>query len=273
MSSRSQAFQADWMAATCHIHVLNARAFAVSRSAQLAPVMTTILSDWSLRTKICEAKILPLLFLWSHTQLALVPHRLVPLRNQRNHSWKVLRWTIRLYVCALKFCLEIQETSSNSLSWVTPDMLISETPPASSIIPVKMNNSEHTARISAIVQDLNKACTIISDSELQAEAARLSALSSAKDLVAKLENPADTIFQHAFSVRAVYGRFPRTSSVLFWLSVLKGPDRVCVRLAIQLGIFHTLTKRNGLPIDAADLAASCAAEVPFIGESYDEMRK
>lgn len=49
--------------------------------------------------------------------------------------------------------------------------------------------------------------------------------------------------------------------------LLKGPDRVCVRLAITLGIFHTLNKRNGLPIDATDLAATCDAEVLFIGES------
>ena len=94
-------------------------------------------------------------------------------------------------------------------------MFISETSPVSSIIAVKMNNSEHTARISAIVQDLNKACTIITDSELQAEAARLSALSAARDLVAKLENPAETIFQHAFSVRAVHGHLPRISSFVF----------------------------------------------------------
>ena len=66
-----------------------------------------------------------------------------------------------------------------------------------------MNTSIQTAPISTIVQELNKACTIISDSDLQKEAARLRALSAAKDLVAKLENPAETILQHAFSVRTV----------------------------------------------------------------------
>lgn len=66
-----------------------------------------------------------------------------------------------------------------------------------------MNTSLQTAQISSIVQELNKACTIISDADLQKEAARLRAISAAKDLVAKLENPAEIILQHAFSVRTV----------------------------------------------------------------------
>ena len=71
-----------------------------------------------------------------------------------------------------------------------------------------MNNSIQTAQISNIVQELNNACTVIKDSDQQKEAARLRALSAAKDLVSKLENPAETIFQHAFSVSIVY-RHPR----------------------------------------------------------------
>ena len=64
-----------------------------------------------------------------------------------------------------------------------------------------MNNTTQTAQISSLVQELNKACIVIQDSELQKEAARSRALSAAKDLLAKLESPAETIFQHAFSVR------------------------------------------------------------------------
>ena len=64
-----------------------------------------------------------------------------------------------------------------------------------------MNHSTSTAQVSIIVQELNNACTIIKNSELQKEAARLRAISAAKDLVAKLENPAETIFRDAFSVR------------------------------------------------------------------------
>lgn len=66
---------------------------------------------------------------------------------------------------------------------------------------VEMNNSIQTAEISAVVQELNKACTVISDSDRQKEAARLRALSAAKDLVVKLQTPAETIFQLTFSVR------------------------------------------------------------------------
>ncbi len=60
-----------------------------------------------------------------------------------------------------------------------------------------------SAQISNIVGELNKACTVMKDSDQQKEAARLRAVSAAKDLVAKLENPAETILQHAFSVRSV----------------------------------------------------------------------
>ena len=66
-----------------------------------------------------------------------------------------------------------------------------------------MNSSTQTAQISSIVQELNVACTVIKDSELQKEAARLRALSAAKDLVAKLESPVEAITQLAFSVRTV----------------------------------------------------------------------
>ena len=66
-----------------------------------------------------------------------------------------------------------------------------------------MNNSTPTSQISTAVEELNKAYTIISESEQQKEAARLRALSAAKDLVGKLENPAETIFQNTFSVRTL----------------------------------------------------------------------
>ena len=131
-----------------------------------------------------------------------------------------------------------------------------------------MDRSTQSAQISNIMQELNKACTVMKESDQQKEAARLRAISAAKDLVAELEKPAETIFQHAFSVRTVDHDLCLRKSIfsLTLTLVPKGPDRVCVRLAIQLGIFHTLTKRNGLPIDATDLAATCGAEVLFIGE-------
>ena len=66
-----------------------------------------------------------------------------------------------------------------------------------------MNNTLQTPQISNIVQELNKACTFITDADLQKEAARLRAISAAKDLIAKLEHPAETILQHATSVRMI----------------------------------------------------------------------
>ena len=73
-----------------------------------------------------------------------------------------------------------------------------------------MNSSIQTAQISNIVQELNKACNFIKDSDLQKESARLRALSAARDLVSKLENPAETIFQHAFSVSTLLHDFRLT---------------------------------------------------------------
>ena len=138
-----------------------------------------------------------------------------------------------------------------------------------------MNNSTPTAQISIIVRELNDACTTIKNSDLQKEAARLKAISAARDLVGKLESPAETIFRDAFSVRIVdYNHNGPERKVLKPCSnLVKGPDRVCVRLAIQLGIFSTLTKRNGLPINASDLAAACGTEVMFLGKMFNTLNE
>ena len=103
---------------------------------------------------------------------------------------------IRLFLTCLEDSLE-------SLAQVNTNPTTSELPLTSYNVAVKMNTSLQTAQISSIVQELNNACTIISDADLQYEAARLRAISAAKDLVAKLENPPEIILQHAFSVRTV----------------------------------------------------------------------
>ncbi len=66
-----------------------------------------------------------------------------------------------------------------------------------------MNDSTQSAQISNTVEELNEACTVMRNSDLQKEVPRLKAISAAKDVVAKLENPAETILQHAFSVRTL----------------------------------------------------------------------
>ena len=81
-----------------------------------------------------------------------------------------------------------------------------------------MNNSTQSAQISTTVQELNEACTIMRDSDLQKEAARLKAVSAAKDLVARLENPAETILQHAFSVCTLdHDLRPSRKAISIWL--------------------------------------------------------
>ena len=50
--------------------------------------------------------------------------------------------------------------------------------------------------------------------------------------------------------------------------LIKGPDRLCVRLAINLRIFHLLAAREARPISAEELASLCGAEHLFIGQWY-----
>lgn len=52
------------------------------------------------------------------------------------------------------------------------------------------------------------------------------------------------------------------------ICLIKGPDRLCVRLAINLRIFHLLAAREARPISAEELASLCGAEHLFIGQWY-----
>ncbi len=47
---------------------------------------------------------------------------------------------------------------------------------------------------------------------------------------------------------------------------MKGPDRVCVRLAVQLRLFHALAGNDGRPVSAAELAETSGAEKLLIGK-------
>ena len=93
-----------------------------------------------------------------------------------------------------------------------------ETPRTFSIIAATMNSPSSIGQISAIVRDLNQACTAINESEIQKEGARRRALSAARELVAELENPTETIFQQILSVRTVQnylGLIRKASSIVF----------------------------------------------------------
>ena len=45
-----------------------------------------------------------------------------------------------------------------------------------------------------------------------------------------------------------------------------GPQRLCLRLGIDLRLFSILAERDGLPISAAELASASGAEHLFIGQ-------
>ena len=47
---------------------------------------------------------------------------------------------------------------------------------------------------------------------------------------------------------------------------MKGPDRVCVRLAVQLRLFHALAGNDGRLVSAAELSETSGAEKLLIGK-------
>lgn len=53
-----------------------------------------------------------------------------------------------------------------------------------------------------------------------------------------------------------------------WAHVLRTQTHTynfCIRLAVDLGIFHILVERSSRPIGSADLATQCGAEELLIG--------
>lgn len=105
-----------------------------------------------------------------------------------------------------------------------------------------MNIPTQNAQISSIVSEIDSAAKAIRDGEEEIKKARKRTLLAARNLVATLEDPVETVFKHAFS----------------------GPDRVCVRFGVQLRLFHAVAGREGRPISAAELAESSGAEELFI---------
>ena len=73
-------------------------------------------------------------------------------------------------------------------------------------------------------------------------ASRSQALVASRKLIAALEDPAEAVMQHAFA----------------------GPERLCVRVAVDLRLFHILAQHGGKPVSASDLATESRAEAPFI---------
>lgn len=65
-----------------------------------------------------------------------------------------------------------------------------------------MNAQLQNAQISSIVSEIDSAAKAIHDGEEEIKTARKRALLAARNLVATLEDPAETVFKHAFSVGA-----------------------------------------------------------------------
>lgn len=67
-----------------------------------------------------------------------------------------------------------------------------------------MNIPTQNAQISSIVNEIDSAAKAIRDGEEEIKKARKRTLLAARDLVATLEDPIETVFKHAFSVSASF---------------------------------------------------------------------
>lgn len=103
-----------------------------------------------------------------------------------------------------------------------------------------MNTMEEIRRA---LQSMQEKLLKLSSNELQ-ENDRRSLLGDARDLVKCLERPEEVVFRQSFE----------THTYSF-----------CIRLAVDLGIFHILVERGSRPIGSADLATQCGAEELLIG--------
>ncbi|CAF9943402.1 MAG: hypothetical protein ALECFALPRED_000295 [Alectoria fallacina] len=105
-----------------------------------------------------------------------------------------------------------------------------------------MTSPEQAAQVAAATEEVSITTNAFQQSGGKDESARGKALVAARKLITALENPAETIMQHAFA----------------------GPERLCVRVAIDLRIFYTLAQHGGQPVSAAELAAASGAQATFI---------
>lgn len=67
-----------------------------------------------------------------------------------------------------------------------------------------MNIPTQNAQISSIVSEIDSAAKAIRDGEEEIKKARKRTLLAARNLVATLEDPVETVFKHAFSVSSFF---------------------------------------------------------------------
>ena len=130
-----------------------------------------------------------------------------------------------------------------------------------------MNALNPAQQIVSIVKEIDSATKAIQDSDTAKDVARKRAIAAAEDLLSTLKTPVEVIQQHAFSVSIPRQNMirPRRSEIALTHGS-QGPDRMCVRIAVTLRIFHILAQREGRPISATELAKATGAEELFIGQ-------
>jgi hypothetical protein len=96
---------------------------------------------------------------------------------------------------------------------------------------------------------------------IQNEDAHSDALAAARNLIEALEGPEEVVMRNAFEV-------PLPSS--FNVSQAKKYNEthtysLCVRLGVDLRLFHILVSHDGTPVSAAVLAQTTGADAVFLG--------
>ena len=87
---------------------------------------------------------------------------------------------------------------------------------------------------------------------------RKEALKIAKGLVIALEQPEEVVMRWGFEVTIASVAICLVSAYLHHIQL--GSQQACLRLGIDLKLFHTLAEMNGIPISASELARRSNAE-------------
>lgn len=115
-------------------------------------------------------------------------------------------------------------------------------------ILAKPDRPQSTQEVTSLVQQIQQASTKLHTPEgVVDDNSRKSALALAKQLVNALEKPEDVVMRYAFEV---------------------GTHCMCLRLGVDLRIFHILVQHDGVAVSASRLAELTKAESLFIGTFF-----
>ncbi len=112
-------------------------------------------------------------------------------------------------------------------------------------ILAKPDRPQSTQDVTSLVQQIQQASTNLHTPEgVIDDNSRKTALALAKQLVNALEKPEDVVMRYAFEV---------------------GTHCMCLRLGVDLRIFHILVQHDGVAVSASQLAELTKAESLLIG--------